>query len=320
MALLDKRLIYAPFEYPQYYDYFMKQQQSHWLFTEVSMSGDLHDWNYNLSVEEKNLIGSILKSFVQAETIVQDYWGRMVFKTFRKPEIAMMATTFAAFEGIHAAGYAYLQDTLGLDDYAAFIVEPTAKSKIDRLLNSSKSRSKEDVAKSLAVFSAFTEGVSLFSSFAILLNFSRFNKLKGVAQIIAWSIKDELIHSEAGCSLFNLFVKEYPEIWTDDLKKDIVDAARATVELEDGFIDKAFELGDVEGLTAYDVKQFIRQRCNSKLQEVGLPQNWRNLDKEALKRMEWFDVLSMGNLSHADFFAVRVTDYSKGSKSFDDIF
>lgn len=318
MALLDTRFTYAPFEYPIFYEYWLKQQQSHWLHTEVSMTGDIQDWNFNLTESEKNLIGSVLKGFVQAETIVQDYWGRMVFKIFRKPEIAMMATAFASFEGIHAAGYAYLQDTLGLDDYESFLHEPTAKAKIDRLLSSSKSKNKDEIARSLAIFSAFTEGVSLFSSFAILFNFSRFNKMKGLSQIISWSVRDEALHSEAGCELFRQLVAEYPEVWTEELKESIVEAARLTVELEDDFIDKAFSVGEVEGLNAHDIKQFIRYRCNTKLQDLGLGQNWKNVDKEAVERMAWFSALTTGT-SQGDFFAVRITDYAKGSLDFDNM-
>lgn len=318
MGLLDTRLVYAPFEYPEFYDYWLKQQQSHWLHTEVSMTGDIQDWSFNLTPQEKHLIGVTVKGFVQAETIVQDYWGRMVLKTFRKPEIAMMAATFSAFESIHTAGYAYLQDTLGLDDYTAFLTEPTAKAKIDRLLASGKSKSRQDVARSLAVFSAFTEGVSLFSSFAILFNFSRFNKMKGLGQIISWSVRDEALHAEAGCLLFRKLVSEYPEVLTDDVRSDIMDAARVTVDLEDAFIDKAFETGDVEGMTPHDLKQFIRYRCNTKLQDIGFKQNWKNLDKDSLDRMSWFNALTTG-ANQGDFFAIRISDYAKGAINFDNM-
>jgi ribonucleoside-diphosphate reductase beta chain len=316
--LLDKRLIYSPFEYPEFYDYFIRQHQSHWIPNEVSMSGDVQDWNFNLTESEKHLVGSTLKGFVQSEVLIEDYWSNKVANWFKKPEIQMMANTFAAFEGIHAAGYAYLQDTLGLDNYDAFLSEPTAKAKIDRLLNVKKTKAPNEIAKSLAIFSAFTEGVSLFSAFAILFNFSRFNKLKGISQIISWSVRDESLHSEAGCSLFRHLAKEYPEIINDDFKESIYEAARITVELEDNFIDKAFEMGDVDGLAPHDLKQFIRYRCNTKLQDIGLGKNWKNIDKEALDRMSWFGALTTGT-SQGDFFAVRISEYSKGNVNFDNM-
>lgn len=317
MGLLTPRATYAPFEFEQAYKYWELQQQSHWLHSEIAMSGDINDWKMNLSDTERFVIGQILKGFTQSEVFIQEYWSQFVAKTFKKPEIQMMAAAFASMESVHAVSYAYLNDSLGLSDYGAFLHEPTAKAKIDRLMES-KGKSRQDIARSLAIFSAFNEGVNLFSSFAILLNFSRFNKLKGVGQIIAFSIKDESLHSEAGCWLFRTLVQENPDIWTDELKKDLYDAARLTVELEDNFIDKAFELGPIEGITAHDVKAFIRHRCNAKLEDLGLKKNWKNVDKEALERFTWFDVLSAG-VSHSDFFASRVSDYSKGSIDFSKI-
>lgn len=313
-SLLSPRATYAPFEYQQAYTYWELQQQSHWLHTEINMASDVSDWKQNLTDTEKQVIGQVLKGFTQSEVFIQEYWSQMVAKWFKKPEIQMMSAAFASMESVHAVSYAYLNQSLGLEDFTAFLHEPTAKAKIDRLITT-KGKSKEEIAKSLAIFSAFNEGVSLFSSFAILLNFSRFNKLKGVGQIIAFSIKDESLHSEAGCWLFRTLIAESPEIWTDELKKEIYDAARTTVELEDNFIDKAFELGPIEGMDPQDLKMFIRHRANTKLQDLGLTSNWKNINKEALARLEWFDTLSAG-VSHADFFASRVDSYSKGNISF----
>lgn len=318
MSLLKPRVEYAPFEYDQAYKYWELQQQSHWLHTEIAMAGDINDWKTNLTEAERNVIAMILKGFTQSEVFIQEYWSQMVSNWFKKPEIQMMAATFSAFESIHAVSYAYLNQSLGLEDFSAFLHEPTAKAKIDRLITT-KGKTKQEIARSLAIFSAFNEGVNLFSSFAVLLNFSRFNKMKGLGQIIAFSIKDESLHSEAGCWLFRTLIAEYPEIWTDELKKDIYQAARDTVALEDAFIDKAFELGPIEGLDPADLKAFIRHRTNTKLADLGMrKKNYTNIDKTALERIAWFDVMSAG-VSHADFFAQRVTDYSKGTIDFSKI-
>lgn len=314
MNLTIPRMTYRPFIYPETYRFWELQQQSHWLHHEVSMASDINDWKLNLNDKEKNVIGNILKSFVTSEIFIEDYWSGKVAKWFKHPEIQMMANTFASFESIHIASYAYLNDSLGIEEYDEWLKEPTAKAKIDRLVET-EGKSKQDIAKSLAIFSAFNEGVNLFSAFAILLNFSRFNKMKGLGQIISFSIKDESLHSEAGCWLFRKFIEENPKIWTDELKKEIYDAARVTIELEDAFIDKVFEMGDIEGITAHDLKAFIRMRANVKLQDLGLKANWRNIDKEVVNRMQWFDILSSG-VSQTDFFAQRVDSYSKGNLDF----
>lgn len=317
MTLLTPRPTYAPFEYQQAYKYWELQQQSHWLHTEISMASDIGDWKMKLNETEKHVVGHILKGFTQSEVFIQEYWGQMVGKWFKKPEIQMMAATFSSFESIHAVSYAYLNQSLGLEDFDAFLHEPTAKAKIDRLITT-KGKSKEEIARSLAIFSAFNEGVNLFSSFAVLLNFSRFNKLKGVGQIIAFSIKDESLHSEAGCWLFRTLIDEFPDLMTETLKEELYESARLTVELEDAFIDKAFEKGPIEGIDPRDLKAFIRFRANTKLGDLGLKKVWKNIDKSALERMSWFDIMSAG-VNHADFFAVRVSDYAKGAIDFSTI-
>lgn len=317
MSLLKPRVTYAPFEYQEAYDYFLKQQMAHWLFVEVQMGADIDDWKLKLTETDKHVIGSILKGFTQTEIFIQDYWSNKVANWFKKPEIQMMANTFAGFESIHAAGYSYLEESLGIQNYEAFLHDPVSKAKIDRLIET-KGKSKREIALSLAIFSAFNEGVNLFSSFAVLMSFAQRNMLKGLGQIVAWSIKDESLHSEAGCWLFRTFVKENPDLLDDVLKSEIYDAARLTVQLEDEFIEKAFEKGDLPNLTKYDLKNYIRHRANTKLQDLGLKSNWKNLDKESLERMEWFSVLSSG-VELQDFFAGRVTTYSKGLADFEEI-
>jgi ribonucleoside-diphosphate reductase beta chain len=314
MSLLTPRPTYAPFEYEQAYLYWERQQQAHWLHLEISLASDINDWKMVLTEGEKSVVAGILKGFVQSEVFIQEYWSQLVSKWFKKPEIQMMAATFGAFESIHAVSYAFLNQSLGLEDFDAFLSEPAAKAKIDRLM-APKGKAKIEIARSLAIFSAFNEGVNLFSSFAVLLNFSRFNKLKGVGQIIALSIKDESLHSEAGCWLFRTFAAEYPEIWTDEFKASIYEAARVTVSLEDAFIDMVFRDGSVEGLDPSDLKTFIRHRANTKLGDLGLKSNWRNIDRDALQRMDWFDQLSVG-VNQQDFFAGRITDYAKGHIDF----
>ena len=315
------RLVYKPFEYQEAADYWLKQQQAHWLHTEVPMMSDLTDWNFNLNKTEKNIIGSILKGFAQTETVVNDYWSGLVTKWFRKPEIIMMATTFGAFETIHAEAYSLLNETLGLDNFDEFLEDEATMAKIQNLMNTRDSFQGEidwhEVAKSLAIFSAFTEGVNLFSSFAILLSFKMRNKLKGVGQIVEWSIRDESLHSEAGCWLFRTLIQENPKLKTKELEAAINEAALLSLKLEIDFINKVYELGDLEGCSKYDLEHFIKNRVNTKLGDLGYKPIVSNIDATAVERMKWFDHLSAGK-QHSDFFSTRVTNYSKGHIMFDE--
>jgi ribonucleoside-diphosphate reductase beta chain len=319
--IIKPRLVYKPFEYQEAADYWLKQQQAHWLHTEVPMMSDLTDWNSNLNATEKNIIGSILKGFAQTETVVNDYWSGLVTKWFRKPEIIMMATTFGAFETIHAEAYSLSHETLGLDNFDEFLEDEATMAKIENLMNVRDSFQGEtdwhEVAKSLAIFSAFTEGVNLFSSFAVLLSFKMRNKLKGVGQIVEWSIRDESLHSEAGCWLFRTLVQENPKLKTQELEAAINEAALLSLKLELDFINKVYELGDLEGCSQYDLEHFIKNRVNTKLGDLGYKPIISNVDMTAVERMKWFDHLSAGK-QHTDFFANRVTNYSKGHLTWDE--
>ena len=318
--ITKERIVYKPFEYQEPYDYWLKQHQAHWLHTEVPMSNDVNDWKQNLSKAEKNIIGSILKGFAQTETIVNDYWSSLVTKWFRKPEIIMMAVTFGAFETIHAEAYSLLNEELGLDNFAEFMEDEATMAKIEALTSVRDEHNGEvnwsERARSLAIFSAFTEGVNLFSSFAILLSFKLRNKLKGVGQIVEWSIRDESLHSDAGCWLFRQLLKEKPELNTPELKKQIEDAATLSLKLELDFIKKVFEMGDLEGCTQYDLVSFIKHRTNTKMGDLGYKPIVNDIDKASIERMKWFDSLSAGK-QHTDFFASRVTNYSKGAQNWD---
>jgi ribonucleoside-diphosphate reductase beta chain len=300
----------------------MKQQQAHWLHTEVPMANDVTDWKSNLKDHEKNVVGGILKGFAQTETVVNDYWTGLVTKWFRKPEIIMMATTFGAFETIHAEAYSLLNEQLGLDNFAEFLEDESTAAKIENLMQVRDGHDGEidyhEVARSLAIFSAFTEGVNLFSSFAVLLSFKMRNKLKGVGQIVEWSVRDESLHSNAGCWLFRTLMEEHPELRTPKLIAEIRKAAQAALELEFNFIDKIFEMGDLENLTKDELKNFIKHRVNTKMGDLGLkpliPSS--DIDQGALKTMLWFDAVIAGK-QHTDFFANRVTNYSKGHMEWD---
>jgi|TARA_R110000744_G_scaffold231664_1_gene349819 ribonucleoside-diphosphate reductase beta chain len=318
MSLKDERVVYKPFEYPQAFDYWLKQQQAHWLHTEVPMAQDVTDWKSNLKPHEKNLIGGILKGFAQTETVVNDYWTNLVTSWFRKPEIIMMGVTFGSFETIHAEAYSLLNEELGLDDFAEFLEDEATMAKIENLMQVRDSHDGtpdwHSRAVSLAIFSAFTEGVNLFSSFAVLLSFKMRNLLKGVGQIVEWSVRDESLHSNAGCWLFRTLMDEHPELKTDKLEADIREAATAAITLEFGFIDKVFEQGDLENLSKEDLKNFIRHRVNTKMGDLGLAPliPSEQIDKGALKTMKWFDAVIAGK-QQTDFFASRVTNYSKGT-------
>ena len=321
MSLFKERIPYKPFEYPEYYtEGWLKQAQAFWLHTEIPMSGDVKDWNEKLTPEEKNLVGNILLGFAQTECAVSDYWTQKVVAWFPKHEIQQMAMMFGSQETIHAVAYSYLNETLGLEDFEAFLHEPATSERFDNLV-AYEGNDPVGIGRSLAIFSAFAEGVSLYSAFAVLYSFQLRNLLKGVGQQMKWSVRDESLHSKMGCQLFRHMCEEIPKL-KDDCKEDVYSAAKIMVDLEEKYIDKMFEMGDIENLKSNDLKQFIRKRTNEKLSELGYTDKRRffQYDKDAASNLDWFYHLTGGH-THTDFFAIRPTDYSKANENedFEDI-
>ena len=321
MGLFDERIAYKPFEYPEYYtEGWLKQAQAFWLHTEIPMSGDVKDWNEKLTKEERNLVGNILLGFAQTECAVSDYWTQKVVSWFPKHEIQQMAMMFGSQETIHAVAYSYLNETLGLEDFEAFLHEPATAARFENLVSYNGS-DPNGIGRSLAIFSAFAEGVSLYSAFAVLYSFQLRNMLKGIGQQMKWSVRDESLHSKMGCQLFRHMCDEIPTL-LEDCRDDVIEAAKTMLQAEENYIDKMFELGDIENLKAYDLKQFIRKRLNEKLFELGYTDlgSYFSYDESGAEQLDWFYHLTGGH-THTDFFAVRPTDYSKANEGedFEDI-
>jgi len=317
MGLFDERIAYKPFDYPEYYtEGWLKQAQAFWLHTEISMQSDIKDWNEKLDKKEKNLVGNILLGFAQTECAVSDYWTQKVVSWFPKHEIKQMAMMFGSQETVHAVAYSYLNETLKLEDYEAFLHEPATARRFDNLV-AYDGTSSIGIGTSLAIFSAFAEGVSLYSAFAVLYSFQLRNLLKGIGQQMKWSVRDESLHSKMGCQLFRQMCQEDNTL-LEACRHNVTEAASTMIKLEESYIDKMFEMGDIEGIKANDLKQFIRKRTNEKLAELGYIDlgSYFSYDTEAASNLDWFYHLT-GGVTHTDFFAIRPTDYSKAGENED---
>jgi ribonucleoside-diphosphate reductase beta chain len=313
--MTDERSYFKPFNYPWAYDAWLKHEQSHWLHTEVPMLEDVKDWKKKLTKEEKQFLTHIFRFFTQGDIDVAGGYVNNYLPYFPQPEIRMMLLGFAAREALHIAAYSHLIETLGLPDttYNEFMEYAEMKEKHDYVLNiSSQNTTKENTATHIAVFSAFTEGMQLFSSFIMLLNFPRHGKMKGMGQIVTWSIVDETQHTENMIKLFRTYIEENREIWNDELKGRLYTIAERMVELEDKFIDLAFAMGAMEDLSAEDVKKYIRYIADRRLISLGLKGQFK------VKRnpLPWVEEM-INAPTHTNFFENRATDYAKGALSGD---
>jgi len=309
MSLLDAKPVYKPFHYPWAYDAWLQQQRIHWLPEEVPLADDVKDWSKTLTDAERNLLTQIFRFFVQADVEVNNCYMTHYSRVFKPTEITMMLSAFSNTETIHIAAYSYLLDTIGMPEleYEAFLHIKEMRDKYE-YMKGFNVESNVEIAKTLAMFGAFTEGLQLFASFAILLNFPRFNKMKGMGQIVTWSARDETLHTNSIIKLFHTFLDENPDVKREQLAKDLYKACDTVILHEDAFIDRAFELGGVEGLEPEDVKKYIRYIADNRLAQLKMDPMY-NIGKNPLPYMD--DMLN--SLEHTNFFENRATEYSRAA-------
>ena len=309
MGLLEERAYYKPCNYPWAFEAYKTQQQMHWLPEEVTLADDLKDFREKLTPDNRRLLTNIFRFFTQADVDVANGYATHYLATFKQPEVRMMLSAFANMEAVHQEAYSLLLETLEYDEseYQKFTEIQSMYEKHEYLSNFG-TESLLDLAKTIAVYSAFTEGVQLFSSFAILLNYSRHNYMKGMGQIVTWSIRDETLHVESMSRLFKELIRENPDLWNDELKYEIYCAAERTVELEDAFIDTCFESAKILNLSSEEVKEYIRYIADRRLLGIGM----KAIFKSSKNPLPWLDYILNG-VEHTNFFENRATEYARAS-------
>lgn len=307
-SLLTPSHAYKPFRYPWAYDLWKRQQQVHWLPEEIPLGEDCKDWAANLTDAERNLLTQIFRFFTQSDVEVNDNYMERYARVFKPTEIKMMLSAFSNMETIHIAAYALLLETIGMPEaeFGAFLDYEAMRAKHD-YMQAFGVDTNADIARTLAMFGGFTEGLQLFASFAMLMNFPRFNRMKGMGQIISWSIRDESLHCEGMIKLFHAFNKETRCV-TKAVAADIVDCCKTVVGMEDKFIDLAFEMGPVQGMTPDDIKAYIRFIADWRLRQLELPEVYGVKENPLV----WLQPLISG-VEHANFFEARATEYSKAA-------
>jgi len=317
-GLLEFSETYKPFHYPWAVELTTRHEKAHWIEDELDLSEDVSDWKSGkMTPTEKEYITNILRLFTQSDVAVgQNYYDQFIPK-FKNNEVRNMLGSFAAREGIHQRAYALLNETLGLPDseYHAFLEYSEMADKIE-YMRKADTNTLRGLGLSLAK-SVFNEGVALFASFVMLLNFQRFGKMKGMGKVVEWSIRDESMHVEGNSKLFKAFCKEHSRVVDNEFKKEIYDISRDIVELEDKFIELAYELGTVEGLDKSEVKEYIRYITDRRLLQLGMKPNFK-VKENPLPWLEWV----LNGADHTNFFENRVTEYEVAglSGSWDDAY
>lgn len=311
-GLLTPSLSYKPFRYPWAYDFWKIQQQVHWVPEEVPLGEDCKDWAGKLNDKERNLLTQIFRFFTQSDVEVGANYMENYMPLFKPVEVRMMLAAFSNMETVHIAAYALLLETIGMPDseFSAFMEYEEMAAKHD-YLGKFGVDTEADILTSMAVFGGFTEGLQLFASFAMLMNFPRFNKMKGMGQIVSWSVRDESLHCEGMMTMFHTYAEETGAL-TKTVKDDIADCCQTVVKLEDKFIDLAFEAGEVEGMEPSDIKNYIRYIADWRMKQLKLPTIY-GIEEHPIP---WLTEILNG-VEHANFFEARATEYSKGATAGD---
>jgi len=304
MSVVEASLVFKPFKYGWAVEKAVEHEKMHWHEGECKLQEDLAQWKMDLNDNEKNHITQILRLFTQSDVVVAGNYLDHYLPCFKNNEIRAMLSSFSSREFVHQRAYALLNDTLGLpeEEFSAFLDYEEMRDKVDFMVDIN-TKSHSGLASAVAR-SAINEGMSLFSAFVMLINYSRFGKMRGMCEIVQWSLRDESLHCEGMTKLFRTYCEEHPRIVNDSFKKEIYDMVREAVALEDKVIDLAYEMGPIEGLKAEEVKTYIRFIADRRLIELGLKANY----KQKTNPLPWLEPLM--TTSHDNFFETTVTEYS----------
>ena len=308
-GLLDFSTTYKPFQYPWAMNIAEEHEKIHWGTWEAKLQEDVNQWKGGqISESEKQHITQILRIFTQSDVAVGGNYCDIFIKEFKNNEIRNMLLSFANREGTHQRAYALLNDTLGLavKEYSAFLDFDQMREKIEFMTQAPDGLGRiTNIAFELAR-SVCNEGMSLFSAFVMLLNFQRFGKMKGMCEIVEWSIRDETTHVNGMTQLFHEYCKEHPRVVTNKLKSYIYTNYEKAVELEDALIDLVYNHnGAINELSSDDIKSYVRYLADRRLLQLGL----KPIFGQKINPLTWLDWIVSGD-SFKNFFEGSVTDYS----------
>jgi len=315
--IFSERTQLKPYEYTDFLDYTDAIRNSYWVHTEFNFSGDVQDFKVNTTPAEKTVIKRTMLAIAQIEVQVKTFWSD-IYEEMPKAEVGSVGMTFAESEVRHMDAYSHLLDVLGItDDFEQVTEVPAIKNRIeylDECLKSGQSGDKEEYVMSILLFSTFVEHVSLFSQFLIMTSFDKYEKkFKGISNAVEATSKEEQIHGLFGVELVETIREENPDLFDDELEAEIQEACQQAYEAEMDILDWIFSEGELEFLPRVYINEFLRDRFNQSLENVGVEPLFET-DDDLLDETRWFDEDIMMTKDN-DFFSKRSTTYNKHTQS-----
>lgn len=316
MSLFVPRTAFKPFEYPEFTAYKQAIHHSFWLVSEWNFTSDVQDFYVRCAPHEQAIIKRTLLAISQIEVSVKRFWSK-IGERFPKPEIEQVGIAFGDSETRHADAYSHLLSVLGLqEDFEAVIEEPVIKDRIAYLKKyMTNPRSDEEYTYVLTLFSIFTENVSLFSQFLIIKAFNKYRAIfKDIDNVIQATQQEENVHAMFGFHLIREIQKEHSEWFTVEFYKRLETAARKAEKAEAAIVDWIFGEGGLDFLEKETVKDFIRDRINASLVQLGGSPIFA-VDEARVASLSWFKDELLMDVNN-DFFHTRPTTYSKMQQAF----
>lgn len=317
MSIFDKRVHYKPFEYPEILQFTNAINKSYWVHSEIDFTADVQDFHTQLSDADREIVKRSLLAIAQIEVNVKTFWGDL-YLHLPKPEFNGLGSTFAECEFRHSEAYSRLLDVLGYQNQFEQLVHiPIIQERIDYLSNAlknSKNTDQKSYVKSLILFTILIENVSLFSQFAIIISYTRFQGvMKNISNIIAWTSVDEQLHASGGIYIINQIKKEFPQYFDKEFEGELLETVKNSMVIEGKLLDWIFETGGFEFFTKEDLMHFMHFRIDQSLTQIGMPKIYHTSTVQ-YQAMAWFEEEIFAN-SMDDFFAKRPVEYTKHDKS-----
>lgn len=323
-SIFEEQISRKPNLYPWTEQFIEAMHNGFWTDKEFNFKSDVQQFKVELTDQEREIVVRTLSAIGQIEVAVKTFWAKLG-ENLPHPSLYDLGIVMSNTEVIHNNAYERLLCVLELED----IFEENLKLEwiqgrvkyLRKYTHRFYKDSKKQYLYALTLFTLFVENVSLFSQFYVINHFARFkNVLKDTDQQVKYTRNEENIHALVGIQIINTIREESPELFDDELVERIVTAAHEAFKSESKIIDWMINGIDEPGLSAPILKEFIKNRINESLTQIGLPEPFE-VDSTILESTMWFSEDLLGN-SMTDFFHSRPVEYSKKSQSFseDDLF
>lgn len=323
-SIFEEQISRKPNLYPWTDQFIEAMHNGFWTDKEFNFKADVQQFKVELTSQEREIVVRTLSAIGQIEVAVKTFWAKLG-ENLPHPALFDLGIVMSNTEVIHNNAYERLLKVLELED----VFEENLKLEwiqgrvkyLRKYTHRFYKDSKKQYLYAITLFTLFVENVSLFSQFYVINHFARFkNVLKDTDQQVKYTRNEENIHALVGIQIINTIRKEHPELFDEELTDRIIAAAHEAYKSESKIIDWMVNGINEPSLSAPILKEFIKNRINQSLTQIGLPKPFE-VDSTLLEPTMWFDEELLGN-NMTDFFHSKPTEYSKKNQSFseDDLF